>query len=348
MGGEMTAHAPQRKGLGRSIRSGLLLTLVVSGALFAAGPFTSARAASNGMWSVFPTTLRGQLPREVFQPVLTPGKQYTDSVTVANYTTTPLTFHLYGADAFNTPGGGLSLRPRTVPSVDIGSWIKVVYPELTVPARSFSAVPFTILPPPQATPGDHVGGIVAEQVKGKTAKTGSVPITIVLAVGVRVYGRVVGPLNPGLAIRHMTLDVHDTVASELGGGVGARVRFTVLNDGNTVLSPSAQVELTNPFGTAGRRAFSINQLLPGNSLSYSLNFPGVSAYGRLRAEVRILGAQTDAMASATAWAVPWALLAVIIVVVLVLLIVWVLRRRRRRRRTASEPAEQLEPEPTPI
>ncbi len=266
----------------------VLAVLGVSLGLVASPP---ARAASNGMWSVFPTTLRGQAPREVFQPELTPGKPYSDSVTVANYTTSPLTFHLYGSDAFNTPGGGLSLRRRSDVQVDIGNWIKLPFSDLRVPARSFTAVPFTILPPPQATPGDHVGGIVAEQTQGTTSNSGSVPITVVLAVGVRVYGRVVGPLDPALAIRHMSLAVHNSVASAFGGSVEAHVNFAVTNGGNTVQSPLAQVELTTPFGTASRRTFTINQLLPGNTLRYSLDFPGISAFGHLRATVEIRGAR---------------------------------------------------------
>src|SRR6516225_5673493 len=79
-----------------------------------------ATAASNGMWSVSPTTLPGHAPRAYVEPVLTPGKPYTDAVTVANYTEAPLTFHLYGADAINTPGDGLSLRRRTDVQSDIG------------------------------------------------------------------------------------------------------------------------------------------------------------------------------------------------------------------------------------
>lgn len=347
MGTHMTRKRAQRAAIRGRVRYRLLAALAILGASLGLVTSPSARGASNGMWSVFPTTLRGQAPREVFQPVLTPGKPYSDSVTVANYTSAPLTFHLYGSDAFNTPGGGLSLRRRTDAQVDMGTWIKLPFSELTVPARSFTPVPFTILPPPQATPGDHVGGIVAEQTQGTTSNAGSVPITVVLAVGVRVYGRVVGPLNSALAIRHMSLAVHNSVGSEFGGGVGARVNFTLSNAGNTVQSPRARVELMTALGTASRRTFTINQLLPGNSLRYSLDFPGISVFGHLRAEVQIRGARAGATASASVWSVPWALI-VVIVVGLVVLVVVLVRRRRRRKRISPDPEETREPEPAEI
>jgi hypothetical protein len=216
--------------------------------------------------------------------------------------------------------------------VDIGSWIKLPYRELTVPARSFSVVPFTILPPLLATPGDHVGGIVAEQTHGRTSNAGSAPITVVQAVGVRVYGRVVGPLHPRLTLRQLALSVASSVASELGAGADARLSFVVDNPGNTVLSPVVTVKLTTPLGTAARRNLTINQLLPGNSLSYTLTFPGVNPYGHLRAEVSAVGVGVAAAGSATAWALPWALFALVLVVLALVIALFIHAWRRRSAR----------------
>ena len=309
--------------------SGLLAVALILGALLTLPPAQPASAASNGQWSVFPTTPRGQAPREFFHPVLMPGKSYADSVTVANYTSAPLTFHLYGADAVNARGGGLSVKRRTDTQTDMGRWIKLPSPELTVPARSASVVPFAILPPPDATPGDHVGGIVVEQTQGVTSRAGSVPITVLQAVGVRVYGRVVGPLHPRLALEGPSLSVQSSVATEFGGSVDARVSFRVSNPGNTVLAPVATIVVTSPFGTAARRTLVIGQLLPGNSLTYGLTFPGLAPDGHLTARVTVSAPAATATATASAWVVPWGLLVVIILVV-ALVVVLLVRRHRRR------------------
>ena len=149
-----------------------------------------------------------------------PGVAFADSVAVANYTAAPLTFHLYGADAINARGGGLSVRRRTDTQTDMGTWIELPYPELTVPARGASVVPFTILPPPQATPGDHVGGIVAEETQGTTSRSIPLPITVLQAVGVHVYSSVVGPLQSQLAVGRMSLSLGSSVATQFGGSGG--------------------------------------------------------------------------------------------------------------------------------
>jgi len=324
----------QRTATGRAQRSCQLVVafaVLLGAALGAVGVRPSA-AASNGQWSVFPTTRAGQAPRAFVEPVLTPGKVYTDAVTVTNDTAAPLSFHLYAADAINTPGGGLSLRRRTDVQHDIGAWIKLPYAMLTVPAHAASVVPFAILTPAQATPGDHVGGIVAEDTQGATSHAGSVPITVIEAVGVRVYGRVVGPLHPRLVVPQMSLSTTRTVATQFSGSVDARVAFRVHNAGNTVLSPVVHVVLRTPLGTAAQRSFIVNDLLPGSSLGYSLAFGGVNTYGHLHAEVTVSAVRATASATASAWALPWALFVIVVLVVVLLAFVMVHRRRHRRQR----------------
>ena len=289
-----------------------------------------ATAASNGLWSVFPTTHAGQAPRPFVEPKLIPGKVYADSVTVANYTSAPLDFHIYASDAVNTPGGGLSLRPRTAVQQDIGAWIHLPYSTLSVPPHGATEVPFTIDPPQQAAPGDHVGGIVAENIQGTTSKSGSVPVTVIQAVGVRVYGRVVGPAHPGLTLSQLSLSVRQSAATELISSVGIRVAFRVHNSGNTVLSPIATVLLTTPVGTAARKSFVVNEILPDSTLAYSLGFSGLNTYGHLRVQVSVNGQGANARGVSTVWTIPWALF--VLGVLAIASVVWIVVRRRRKRR----------------
>jgi hypothetical protein len=303
-------------------------------------PATPASAASNGLWSVYPTTMPFHDPRVFVEPELTPGKKYSDSITVANFTAAPLTFNLYGSAAFNTPGGGLSLRRRTDPQEDIGTWIKLPISILTVPAHAQTVVPFSITPPLGATPGDHVGGIVAEETRGTTAIEGSIPVTVLQAVAVRVYGRVRGPLHPGLSVRHTTMTLSRPVASEFGGPLSAHVTFTLTNSGNVVLTPHAELTVRTPFGKAADRSFDVGQLLPGNTLHYSFAFPSLTALGHLRTEVTVTAGQAKAQSSRSAWAVPFGLLAILVVLILILVILLVRFRRRRR----AKRAQVVEPE----
>lgn len=302
----------------------------------------AAEAASNGLWSVFPTTQTGESPRPFVEPELTPGKAYGDSVTVANYTAAPLDFHIYASDAINTSGGGLSLRPRTAVQQDIGGWIHLPYSTLRVPAHAAIEVPFTINPPQQATPGDHVGGIVAEDIQGTASKSGSVPVTVVQAVGVRIYGHVVGPLHPALALPQMSVSVHQSVGAQFSSSVDVRVTFHVHNSGNTVLSPMATVLLSSPLGTAATKRFLVNEILPGSSLGYSLRFSGLTTYGHLRVEVSVNGQGANARKVSTVWTVPWVL--VVLVVLAIGAGVWVFVRRRRKRHRRVKSADLYSPE----
>jgi Bacterial protein of unknown function (DUF916) len=318
----------------RPLASAVIVALATCGFVGWTPP-APAGAASNGLWSVFPTDGRGQAAREFVEPVLTPGHTYADSVTISNATATPLTVHTYASDAFNTPGGGLSLRRRTDVHEDIGKWITLATSELTVPAHGTAVAPFTIDTPPDASPGDHVGGIVAEQTQGTSSHAGSLPITVLEAVGVRVYARVVGPLHPRLSLHDTSLTVQQSAATPFTAGFTAQVCFTVTNSGNTVLSPSATVQLTTPLGTAARRTLSVGQVLPGNSLRYSVRVAGVRAMGRVHAEIEVADGSVRAMQDESAWAAPWALFGLVVLLVVMAAQTWI--RYRRRRRTGVPP-----------
>jgi hypothetical protein len=90
---------------------------------------------------------------------------------------------------------------------------------------------------------------------------------------------------------------------------GAKVvMFHVHDSGGTVLSPMATVRLSSPLGTAATKRFLVNEILPGNSLGYSLRFSGLTTYGHLRVEVSVVGKGAKASKASTVWTVPWALL----------------------------------------
>jgi len=65
-----------------------------------------------------------------------------------------------------------------------------------------------------------------------------------------------------------------------------------------------------------------------------LGFPGVSAYGHLKAEVTVTAVRAEAVGSASAWVLPWGLIVIFVVaLILVGMLLW--RRRRRRRLTSA-------------
>lgn len=307
-------------------RALVLLGIVVAiGTVLAPSLTAPASAADNGLWSVFPTTVPGELTqRPYFSPLLRPGVPVTDSVTITNKTDAPIDFNLAAVDAFNTSEGGYALRPSTAPKQDMGAWITLSQDSATVPAKSAIVVPFTINPPADATPGDHPGGIVAVNTKPVVNKRGDLVINQLYAVGTRVYGRVEGPLKPHLDITGMHIDTNTDVGSAFGGSVDAVVTYKVTNTGNVRLDPIAKLSVDRLIGgSKDVKPLRIPELLPRGSAIVHQKVNGIWPWGRLTASLKVTSGAPTATAEVTAWVVPWLLLLLLLLVIVgVIGVVW--------------------------
>lgn len=321
-----------------SIKIGQLLCGLMLAVVFLSSSPGPAGAASNGLWSITPTVAPGQPPRPYVITAVAPGKVYRGSVTIANLTPAPLTFNVYPADGLNTSGGGLSLRRRTDPQTGIGAWTHVAQSQVSVPGRTDALVPFAINPPANAAPGDHVGGIVAEETQGVQSHSGSLPVTVLQAVAVRIYARVSGPLHPGLAIHNLSLKATGGTGQAFTGSTSAKVSFTIVNNGNTVVDPNTTVSSSATIGGgATLQHVYIGQLLPGSSVSSSVTLPSMTVFGNLQTTVTATSNSVHASSSAATTVIPWGLLALLALALLALayLLIYLLRRHGRRRATPT-------------
>jgi hypothetical protein len=274
----------------------------------------------------------------VFSPKLEPGKTLDDSVTVSNLSASPLSFVLFAADAFNTPGGGLSLRRKVDPVEGIGAWIHLGHSAVIVPAHGSAAIPFAVVVPPNATPGDHVGGIVAEETTGIPSSQGSVPVNVVQAVGVRVYGRVGGPLVAHIGVTRPIVTVNHTATALFGASTNSVVTVRVLNQGNVVLTPVAHLRVTSSFGAPFAQTFTTGPLLPGETVTRHFAIP-VRTTGKLEAQFSAAAAGEHASSMSSQWNIPWGIVGLFLFVLV--LVVLTLRRAVRRRH--RHPGVAVEP-----
>ena len=313
-----------------------MVVLVVLSLLIA--PITGispARAADNGQYGISPTrppnAAPNQLPRPYFEPALTPGTTVSDSITVNNSTANPLTFTLYSSDAFNPDSGGFSLRPHFQAMTDIGLWIHLSADKVTVPAHRSIDVPFAIAVPNDAQPGDHVGGIVAESTAADFSQGGDLGVGVVQAVGTRIYCRVDGPVQPGLAITELKIEAPTSFGTLFGGSVNAIVSFTVTNTGNVRLTPAASGKLIPLIGRSSPLAeVAIPELLPRGSARVTYPVTSVRPLGKVTASITVGAADYQVSGSQSKWLMPWLLLALVLLVFLLAFVVF--RRRRARRR----------------
>jgi hypothetical protein len=315
---------------------GLLVAASLS-ALVAGGGSVPAAAAGNGLYSVFPATITGNSPRVYFNYLVNPVSVISDAVTVTNQTTSSIAFKLYPADAINAQGGGFALKPPQAPLRSVGAWVKLSDLEFTLPAHSLANVPFTLNVPAGLTPGDYAGGIVLQTVNPSVEHRGNLTFDVFQNVATRIYARIRGPLHPGLSVTQLSLDTSGWLGY-LGGPVSSTVTYTLTNTGNQVLNPTAKLSVSPLLGSSTNippRIFP--SLLPHNSATVTYNLPSKEAFLRLNANLQVTSGAGSTTATATAWVIPWILIAIIL---LILGLLWFRRRRRRAAPAASEVVEE--------
>jgi len=262
-----------------------------------------------------------------------PGVVIHDSVTVYNVGNVPLPFHVYSTDGFNQTDGTFDLLTGDQIPTDVGSWVTFDSQDLTVPAGQQAVIPITITVPPDARPGDHVGGVVASSpIEGKN-DTGQV-ITVDRRVGAKLYVRITGKLNPELAITRLNGDYSHAV-NPLGGS--AAVSFRVENRGDVRLGGTPVVAISGPFGL-GKKTITLpplTDLLPGGTADLTVEFDDVGAWFIDTVSVELttvgttdLGTVEKVRGSGRMFAPPISVL--VVLALLVALALWLRARRRRR------------------
>jgi hypothetical protein len=317
-----------------------LLLVAVTGAPVLVAP---AGANGNGTFSVDPGGAGDEGARSAFVYTLRPGQVFQDTVEVANTTDHVLSLDLYGTDAFNTPvDAAFALRLGTEEPTDVGTWVTLAVDHLNIDPGSRAVVPFQVTIPDDATPGDHVGGIVAEDTEVQPGDDQSgVAIDVRTRVAARLYVRVDGPISAELQVKRLDVAHHSALLPPFTGHGDATVTYEIRNTGNVRLSPTADLEVT---GFLGRRVAAFDQrqipeLLPGSSVIVTEQFDGLPPLEHLRAHlearatVDLAGEEAVAARSTGFWAVSWLVVAILVAIAGGL--AWWWRRRRGGRPTAT-------------
>ncbi|MFG2996697.1 WxL protein peptidoglycan domain-containing protein [Streptomyces sp. NPDC048340] len=335
----------------RSALYGLLAGLLLLGAgLLSAGP---AAAADNGTWGVFPTPPAGaqMADRAYFFHQGEAGGTITDSATILNSSDKELTFRVFVTDAVNTPvGGAFALLPVETAPKDVGTWIALA-PEaattVTVPPKGRKDIPFTVKVPADATPGDHVGGIVAlnTAVEG-VQKEGKVQVGVKRSVGARLYFRVPGPVTPGLSVEDVRVDRAAPLLPWVKDA-RAKVTYTLVNRGNVVVEPKVRVTAEGLFGRTvlDRPARELKLvLLPGQRIELTEDWADAPQLDRVTVSISAgasLYPDLESGSEASFLAVPWPALGAALVLAGAAIVFRVLRVRRRAGSEEAEPTPDL-------
>jgi Bacterial protein of unknown function (DUF916) len=333
----------------------IAVTVPLLGVLLAppqAGAITTAPGpSSNYQFSVEPYSAPGSAQRSEFNYELQPGHTVLDQVVILNTSSDPETFTVYPEDATNEPqSGGFGFEQQgQMHNTSVGTWVTVGQTQFTIPAGKEAVDTFQLAIPANAVPGDHVGAIVVQQLHPEAPPQSKEGVNLVLRFAVPMYVRVVGPVRPAMTIENVTVYHQSPLLPYLGGGAKVAVRFTVVNTGNVILTPTtATVSITAPVGGTihqytvhrGKGAQSKTnplpaQMLPGGRLVLTELWSGLPPFVPLTAHVSATASEPSssvpvvASASVTFWYLPW--LPVLIVVVAIGGLIFLLRRRKRLR-----------------
>ncbi|WP_054679271.1 WxL protein peptidoglycan domain-containing protein [Microbacterium sp. No. 7] len=302
-------------------------------------------------WSVAPARADGPDGRASFDYIVEPGNVYEDHVVVRNLGERPLTVTLYAQDAVQTTENAFEVLTPDDEAAHIGAWVRLGAADVTVPARDRVVVPFEVVVPEDAAPGDHVGGIVAVNAAGPGVQGGA-GAAVQYRVGTRVHLRVAGNVEAGLRVD--TLDGRYETRWTPFAAAPLDVTATLVNTGNVRLAPDARVQVTGLFGwwSGSAPLGGFAEILPGGAQSGAGVLDEVPAIGPLWVTVEvtavasagqdITGMTRIETRTVVVWAMPWVLLGAVALLLVALGIalrnLW-LRRRARRAARARDAAE---------
>jgi hypothetical protein len=281
------------------LASSLLFTLLATTTPAAAVSAT----ASGPQWTLAPAagggTRAGDDGRPYFYLEGDPGTVLQDTLSLTNPGTKPVTVRLRAAQGYNTAAGSFAVRP----SAD--SWITPLVASEKVPPRTRAEIPFSVTVPAGAAPGDHPAAIVA-------ASDGR-------EVGVRIQLRVSGPTLSALTVENVRVDKP-----------AGLIRYTLVNRGNTTLTPRLAVRAEGVLGRVlnrPARALPL-ELLPAQRVALTEKWPDAPLVDSVDVHLTATAdGASPARGDASATFVPWGLPAG--AGLLVAAVAWLFVRRRR-------------------
>ncbi|MFC0531849.1 WxL protein peptidoglycan domain-containing protein [Phytohabitans kaempferiae] len=310
-----------------------LLAVLVAAPPAAAAPTPAPAADAGFTWAVQPSGKDGPTGRSYFVYDAAPGQRIDDRVAVTNLGTQPMTFAVYGSDAYTTADGSFALQPASHRAADVGAWTSFGARAYQVAAGKRVVIPFQLTVPANASPGDHAGGIVASVVQAQAGGGGRVNLD--RRVAARIYLRVAGAVRPAVQVEAMKIGYENPLNPV--GTAPVVVMYRVRNTGNVRVAGSGHVQIQAPFGwkLAGTEPARLPELLPGSAITITEQVNGIVPAGRLGIRVTVEASTADSKLpavtrSAGQWAVPWLWVALLAVVAVVLVARRVRTLRRRR------------------
>ena len=251
---------------------GLGLVVGVAGAVQAQEPTSTD---SQLVFGIRPAPASEDDPTSLgyFTHYLEPGDELVDEALVINEGDLPVRLQIYVAEAMTAINGGTAFGHRNEISSGVTGWVSLDVGEVSLQPGETQIVPFTISVPADASPGDHIIGLVAEASPtanetgtGATAEEPQFAVQVVNRVGVAVVIDVAGDRIAELAITDLRMREQQDE--------GAVFEVAVHNQGNVMLRGEGSLVIADLEGTElGSIPLHMDTVLPGDTSFFYVNHP---------------------------------------------------------------------------
>lgn len=274
------------------------------------------------------------------------GQVITQSIKVRNEASESVTYYLT-AQKFIAAGesGAPQFVAGKAEDVDLASWIKFNYDNITIPGGQSAEVPFSVVVPSYAGPGGHYAAIFLSTVPPEAAAAGS-QVSIASRIGTLVLVKIAGEVKESAEL------VEFMTASKTIASLPADFSIRVKNTGNVHVKPSGSIMIKNMFGSEAGKVM-VNDA-GGNVLPDSIrkfeaawvknpNAVGATtfwgkyrqekenyAFGKYSADLAIAYGTAGKVltASTSFWVIPWHVIIVnLVVIILIVIIAYFLVKR---------------------
>jgi Bacterial protein of unknown function (DUF916)/Protein of unknown function C-terminal (DUF3324) len=255
----------------------LLTILILVGLLVPSLGFSIAHAASGQPNFALQPVLydpSNSLTKSYFILDSNPGIVVKSSVRVTNAGTATGSVALYPVDATTAQTSGAVYLDKKDPRRDVGAWITLGIQQLTLNPGQSQVVPFRIIIPGTVLPGQHLGGIVAENLaqeqnstktqNGKNTGTFQIIVKHLTVIAVQVN-------LPGTPVEQLA-----AAGVQSGGENGYQsLQLGLSNTGNVMVKPYGSLQITDSQRQVVKDiSLKLDTFLPQTSINYPVYIKG--------------------------------------------------------------------------
>jgi hypothetical protein len=217
-----------------------------------------------------PAFPRDENPRSesIFIHTLGPGSIISEGVRVINNTDETKNIRIYSVDSEIASGGKFACSQFSAQKTSVGSWIAIEDAIVSLESKTNTVVPFQITVPESASPGEHNGCIVIEELEtSESQKTG---INLRFRTGIRVAITVPGEIKQEVVFLGLSIDKKKIPASYKSSLL---VKPRLMNVGNVSVDTRVVVAVKSPFGRLIEEQNSVFTVPGGEQTDWNFEIP---------------------------------------------------------------------------